>query len=93
MSAGSAAPSLADAFAALLSAEQGVPLRPRPPVRIVSAPAPAAVVSEEVIEAIARRVIERVSDAVVRETVREIALEKTERLVREEIERIKSAIK
>ncbi len=41
------------------------------------------------IEAITRRVLERLSDAVVRQTVSDIA----ERLIREEIERIKATIK
>jgi hypothetical protein len=46
-------------------------------------------VSAEMIEAITRRVLERLSDAVVRQTVSDIA----ERLIREEIERIKATIK
>ena len=89
-------PSVADAFAAILSAEQtGVrpewplpkPAEPPPP------PAPAEpVITDDVIERIARRVIEQLSDQVVRETVAQITSETAERLVREEIERIKAAI-
>jgi hypothetical protein len=80
-------PPLADAFAALLAAEKGGTMSagttwPAPP----SSP---AVVSAEMIEAITRRVLERLSDAVVRQTVSDIA----ERLIREEIERIKATIK
>ena len=44
-------------------------------------------VSEDVVEDIVTRVIQRMGDRAVRETVTDIA----ERLVREEIERIKSA--
>jgi CheY-like chemotaxis protein len=80
-------PPLADAFAALLAAEKGGTLSaattwPAPP----SSP---ALVNDAMIESITRRVLERLSDAVVRQTVSDIA----ERLVREEIERIRAAIK
>lgn len=96
-------PSVADAFAAILAAEQNAlgvrPEWPEPPPS--AAPAPAVVpagpivasdVTDEVIDRIARRVIEQLSDRVVRETVAQIASEAAERLVREEIEAIKSAI-
>jgi hypothetical protein len=71
------APSLAEAFSALLSAEHGRALSP-------SGIGPA---SDDVVEDIVRRVILRMGDRAVRETVTEVA----ERLVREEIARIKSA--
>jgi CheY-like chemotaxis protein len=70
-------PTLAEAFAALLSAEQG---------RSLSAPA-IAPPSDQFVEDIVQRVIVRMGDRAVRETVTDIA----ERLVREEIARIKSA--
>lgn len=71
------APSLAQAFAALLAAERGH-----------TAPMPASQqVSEDVIDQVARRVIEKLGDR----NVRDIVLEVAERLVREEIERIKSS--
>jgi hypothetical protein len=81
-------PSLADAFAALLAAEQGlaapqssVPrLEPMQPARVA-----APVVTDEVIEEIVGRVIARMTDQTVRETV----LSTAERLVREELERVK----
>src|SRR4051812_21257326 len=73
----SPAPSLAEAFATLLSAEQG---------RTVAASA-LSPVSDDVVEDIVKRVIHRMGDRAVRETVTDVA----ERLVREEIERIKSA--
>ncbi len=69
--------SLPEAFAALLSAEQGQPI------------APAAVRPEDIpdatIEEIVRRVIDRMGTAAVKQTVLDVA----ERLVREEIARIK----
>jgi CheY-like chemotaxis protein len=70
--------SLADAFAALLTAEQGRAIAP-------SAFRPDAV-PDDVIEEIVRRVIDRLGDQTVRPTVLDVA----ERLVREEIARIKS---
>jgi CheY-like chemotaxis protein len=70
-------PTLNEAFAALLSAEQGQPIAPRsePPESL----------SNETIDEIARRVIARMGDADMRRAV----LDTAERLVREEIERIK----
>ncbi len=70
-------PSLADAFATLLSVEQGRPVSPS-----TSGP---STVSDETVEEIVRRVIARMTDQAVRETVVDVA----ERLVREEIEQIK----
>jgi CheY-like chemotaxis protein len=70
-------PSLADAFAALLAAEQGQSFTAAPQ---------SAEVSDETIDEIVRRVIGRMGDQAVRTTVADVA----ERLVREEIERIKS---
>ena len=73
-----APPSLAEAFAALLAAEQGRPFSPA-----ASAPVP---VDERALEEVTRRVLDRMSDRAVKETVVDLA----ERLVREEIDRIKS---
>jgi hypothetical protein len=70
-------PSLAEAFAALLSAEQSRAISPA-----VSRPAP---VSDDAIDDIVRRVISRMGEQAVRDTVVDVA----ERLVREEIDRIK----
>jgi CheY-like chemotaxis protein len=70
--------SLADAFAALLSAEQGRAIEP-------SAFRPGSV-PDDAIEEIVRRVIDRLGDETVRKTVLDVA----ERLVREEIARIKT---
>jgi CheY-like chemotaxis protein len=72
-------PSLADAFAALLSAEQRQPVR--------SSSIGAAEVPDGVVEEIVRRVIARMGEQAVRDTVLEVA----ERLVRQEIDHIKNA--
>jgi CheY-like chemotaxis protein len=82
-------PSLVDAFSALLSAEQKVGLTPSaatvPPLAPASAGSPAPVLTDDMIETISARVLARLSDAS-RPTILDVA----ERLVREEIERIKS---
>ena len=70
-------PTLADAFATLLSVEQN---------RLVS-PSALAPPPDALVEDIVQRVIQRMGDQAVRETVTQVA----ERLVREEIARIKSA--
>ncbi len=81
-----AAPSLSDAFAALLAAEQTQIAPPGTPVRATPAPVAAAPIGDEVIEAIVDRVIQRMTASAVRHTVLQVA----ERLVREEIARIKN---
>lgn len=70
--------SLASAFSALLAAEQSQPAAPQA--------AAAAPVSEAAIEAIVHRVLMRMTD----QTVKDVVAETAERLVREEIEKIKS---
>ena len=82
--------SLVDAFAALLAAEQKIGLTPSaalPAVPPPAAPAPAAApapVTDDMIEEVASRVLSRLS-AEARPSILDVA----ERLVREEIERIK----
>jgi CheY-like chemotaxis protein len=84
-------PSLADAFAALLAAEQSEPL---PSVSSAwPGAASAAEVSDDVVEQVTRRVLDRLSDSVVKDTVADVVSSIAERLVREEIERIKASIK
>jgi hypothetical protein len=73
-------PSLAEAFATLLAVEQGHPVPPTRALRVDAIP-------DTLIDDIVRRVTERMSEREVKETVIEVA----ERLVREEIARIKSA--
>jgi CheY-like chemotaxis protein len=97
----SAFPSIADAFAAILAAEQTEPAaagRPEwPALQPAAAAEPTPLVpldlTDEQVDRIVGRVLDRMSDRVVRETVTGIASDTAERLVREEIERIKSAIK
>ena len=74
-----AVPSLADAFAALLSAEQGRRLSP--------STVGGSAISDQTIDEIAGKVIARMSDRDMRDAVLDVA----ERLVREEIERIKAS--
>ena len=73
----STTPSLSDAFGALLAAERGTPFSgpPLPPIAL----------SDATLDEIARRVIARLGD----EPMRQAVLDAAERLVREEIERIK----
>jgi CheY-like chemotaxis protein len=94
-------PALADAFAALLAAEQNEPLpanAPRWPGTANASPygtgtPPPAVATDVLVDDITRRVLDRLSDQVVRETVAEIVSTVAERIVREEIERIKASLK
>jgi len=81
-------PALADAFAALLAAEQAEPLPPSVPMWPASGP-PSDAIADEVV----RRVLAQLSDKVVRERVTELVSSLAEKLVREEIEKIKAAIK
>jgi CheY-like chemotaxis protein len=87
-----ALPPLADAFATLLAAEQrehpGADARVWPG----TVPPPPAVTDDD-IERIVSRVLARLSDQVVRQTVADVVSTIAERLVREEIDRIKDAIK
>jgi CheY-like chemotaxis protein len=77
---GPAKPHLVSAFAALLAAEQGHGVPEADP-----GPAEPERLGDDVIDDIVRRVIARMSDDVVRRTV----IDTAERLVREEIDRIK----
>jgi CheY-like chemotaxis protein len=89
-----ALPSLPDAFAALLAAEQGDTAAAASALWPVdTTPAPAPAVTDEMIEDIVRRVLERLSDTVVREAISDVASTVAERLVLEEIARIRAAIK
>jgi hypothetical protein len=76
-----------DAFNALLAMEQG---EPRPAAR-VHAPAAPAVVTDELVAEVTRRVLERLAPNAARDLVRQVVSEVAERLVREEIARIKTA--
>jgi CheY-like chemotaxis protein len=83
-------PQPADAFAATVAVETAEPVLPSSS----SASAPTApVITDDVIDRVSRRVIEQLSDRVVREAVAEAVSGIAERLVREEIDRIKASIK
>lgn len=76
-------PSLADTFAAILAAERG------------EAPAPSLAtsdVNDALIDAVAERVARRLTDAVLREVVSKHVLDVAERLVTDEIEKIKAGL-
>jgi hypothetical protein len=75
---------IADRFAALLAAEQRE--RPAPPSGLPSSP-PA--IPDAIVDQIVTKVLEKLSDKVARDTVAEMVSRVAERLVREEIERIK----
>jgi hypothetical protein len=86
---------IAEAFAALLALEDGQP--GAKPVRLTTgdghAPAPPAaepVITDAVIEEIVRRVVERLGPEAVRAVVVDVVSEVSERLVKEEIERIRN---
>jgi CheY-like chemotaxis protein len=93
---------LGDAFSALLAAEQGEPSAAGLPPSAFSASvlvsesahpqpaAPAPVISEALLESVVRRVLEQMSDRLVRELVGPKVLDVAERLVREEIVRLKA---
>lgn len=74
---------IADRFAALLAVEQGVPEAPS------GAPSSPVVITDAIADQIVTKVLEKLSDKVVRDTVAEMVSRVAERLVREEIERIK----
>ena len=82
------APALADAFTALLAAEQKIGV-PAAPLRPGSEPGERTAIDDRLIDEIVERVIAKLGSDAVRATVLEVA----ERLVREEIEQIKQRSK
>jgi CheY-like chemotaxis protein len=92
---------VADAFAALLEAEQqggAVPpaavqelVMPLVPAAAPAAPHAAPVVTEALVDEVTRRVVERLGGGSLQDVVAKIVLETAERLVRAEIERLKDA--
>jgi hypothetical protein len=90
-----ALPSIADAFAALLAAEAN-DSNPAPaswPTAGAGAPSAPPVDIDDLVERVTQRVIDRLGDAVIHDAVRDATSLIAERLVVEEIERIKSSIK
>jgi CheY-like chemotaxis protein len=76
---------IADVFSALLAAEQGEGA----PVRLAVGPPPAPAVTDEFVNDIAERVMQRLGPAAVEGVVADVVSRVAERLVREEIERIR----
>ena len=83
---GPAGHALADVFRALFAAEQGDTGALR---RFQPAPSP-PVVTDDLVEEVTRRVLARLSPEAARAVVADVVADVAERLVREEIERIKS---
>jgi CheY-like chemotaxis protein len=83
-------PSLADAFAALLAAESGVP-QPHPALTwpaSTTAPMPPEIPVDDIVQL----VLDRLSDRAVREAAAALVPAVAERAVREEIERLRASI-
>jgi CheY-like chemotaxis protein len=78
-----------DAFNALLAMEQGESV---PPPRVHSVAAAPVQVTDELVDAVTRRVIERLAPGAANDLVAQIVSEVAERLIREEIVRIKTAV-
>ena len=84
-------PSLADAFTALLAAEQRIPGWSGTTQPGSQAGAPA--IPDGLVEELTRRVLDRVTDQGVRDVVGDTVSQVAERLVRDEIEQIKTKVK
>ncbi|HWW82990.1 MAG TPA: response regulator [Vicinamibacterales bacterium] len=85
-------PPMADAFAALLAEELNEPPpAPAPTWHVAGAMTPA--VTDDLVDQVTRRVLERLADRVVRDSIVDVVSKVAERLVREEIDRIKSSIR
>jgi CheY-like chemotaxis protein len=84
-----APPSLADAFASLLAAEQGATAQTRTPYPWSVSPRPADS-DGDLVERVTDRVLARLSDTVTTELVTQIVTQVAERLVRAELDRLKS---
>ena len=78
---------VADAFTALLAVEQGEP--GAAPIRLTSS-TEQPVVTEALVDELTRRIVARLAPDSVRDVVAQVVSEVAERLVREEIERIRS---
>ena len=83
-------PSLADAFASLLAAEQGDAERART-VYPWPRPAPSPGVNEELIERVAERVVARLSTGITSELITQVVARVAEKLVREELDRTRQS--
>ena len=77
-----------DAFHALLAMEQG---EPRPAVRAPASATAPVTITDELVDEVTRRVLERLAPTAARDLVKQVVGEVAERLIREEIARIKAA--
>ena len=81
---------IADVFSALFAVEQGE--ADAAPIRLTPSQLAPPVVTDELIEEVTRRVVQRLAPGAANDLVAKIVSEVAERLVREEISRIKSAV-
>ena len=81
---------VADMFAALFAVEQGETVAPPPALPVASAGAPVTV-TDNLVDEVTRRVIQRLAPGAPNDLVARIVSEIAERLIREEIARIKAA--
>jgi CheY-like chemotaxis protein len=80
---------IADVFSALFAVEQGE--ADAAPIRLTPSPPAAPAITDELIDEVTRRVVQRLAPGAATDLVATIVSEVAERLVREEIARIKSA--
>jgi hypothetical protein len=81
---------IADVFNALFAVEQGE--ADAAPIRLTPSQSTAPIVTDELIDEVTRRVVQRLAPGAANDVVARIVSEVAERLVREEIARIKSAV-
>jgi CheY-like chemotaxis protein len=82
---------VADMFAALFAAEQGEAVAPAAPYQVAPPATGPATVPDGLVDEVTRRVVERLAPDAANELVAQIVSEVAERLIREEISRIKAA--
>jgi hypothetical protein len=81
---------VADMFAALFEVEQGQRVAPTPAFPAAAAAAPVTV-TDSLVDEVTRRVVERLAPGAANDLVARIVSEVAERLIREEIARIRAA--
>jgi CheY-like chemotaxis protein len=81
---------IADVFSALFAVEQGE--TDAAPIRLAPSQPSAAIVTDELVDEVTRRVVQKLAPGAANDMVAKIVSEVAERLVREEIARIKSAV-
>jgi CheY-like chemotaxis protein len=82
---------VADMFAALFAVEQGESVAPAQPFQAARGEAPVTV-TDSLVDEVTRRVIERLAPNAANELVAKVVSDVAERLIREEITRIKAAV-